>query len=111
MNIEKIKLSDLEEELRIAEEDLEKEDYYTLHSNNSVILKAARNFRSFLRLVSSEGKVERMKIYHKSYNSTNDLVKARTEGIIIDDKTSWNYEYTVTDSFGKYDQFYRLIEE
>lgn len=49
---------------------------------------------------------EAIKFYHASW-SDEDLMKARGDGIVIDDGEALRYLHTHTDEFGKYDLWSR----
>lgn len=50
--------------------------------------------------------VEKMKAYHDKW-AHDDLMKARGDGIVIDQGEAWRYEFSHQDALGHYDLWYR----
>lgn len=50
--------------------------------------------------------IQRLRAYHHQWSRV-DRMKARGEGIFIDNGEAWRYEHTDTDDFGKYDLWSR----
>lgn len=50
--------------------------------------------------------VEKMKAYHEKWTH-DDLMKARGDGIVIDEGEAWRYEFSHLDDLGHYDLWYR----